>query len=302
MLLPALALVLFSPGSRGETVFIDTAPLEPVQAGSGQGPTAVAQSPGSASAAQSSGSASVASPVSPGSSVSPVSPGSSASSRGPVEVFPRSRFGHRPMRIDPGVDESFVSSEVREMDESDDPATDSEGERRESSRSPASLDSGTPAPAAGTAEASLLMARPARHALSPPPEPDPETGASLADTIARRGVQEVSVIAGDLGFFPRTIFVTRDVPVRLFVTGASRGTLCFMMDSFQVRREIRSSKIEEITFTPGMPGRYRFYCPINGMEGSMIVKELSSASELRGPAEVSVQGATAADSSDSPRR
>jgi hypothetical protein len=93
--------------------------------------------------------------------------------------------------------------------------------------------------------------------------------------IRKKGVQEVSIIAADLGFFPKTVFVTRDIPVRLFVTGASKNSLCIMMDSFQVRKQVRSQKIEEITFTPGTPGRYRFYCPVNGMEGTLIVKELA---------------------------
>lgn len=92
-----------------------------------------------------------------------------------------------------------------------------------------------------------------------------------------KGIQEVALIAGELGFFPRTFFVTRDIPVRLFVTGSAKKPLCFMMDSFQVRRQVASQKIEEITFTPNIPGQYRFYCPMNGMEGTMVVREISSS-------------------------
>lgn len=93
-----------------------------------------------------------------------------------------------------------------------------------------------------------------------------------------KGVQEVALIAGDLGFFPKTVFVTRDIPVRMFVTGASRDTLCIMMDSFHVRKQVRANEIEEIQFTPTTPGKYRFYCPVNGMEGTMVVRELASRS------------------------
>ncbi len=100
----------------------------------------------------------------------------------------------------------------------------------------------------------------------------------VADPVARRkGIQEVSIIAGDLGFFPKTFFVSRDVPVRLFVTGASKGSLCIMMDSFNVRKQVRANKIEEITFVPNQPGTYRYYCPVNGSEGTMVVKELTTA-------------------------
>jgi plastocyanin len=107
-----------------------------------------------------------------------------------------------------------------------------------------------------------------------------------SSVVARKGVQEVSVIASDLGYFPKTIFVSRDVPVRMFVTSSSKNTLCIMMDSFQVRRQVKSQKIEEITFVPNVPGKYRFYCPVNGMEGSLVVRELSSsfASQDEAPA------------------
>lgn len=106
-------------------------------------------------------------------------------------------------------------------------------------------------------------------------EPVPSSWSEAA-AIRKSGVQEVSLIAGDLGFFPKTVFVTRDIPVRMYVTGASKDTLCIMMDSFQVRKQVSAKKIEEISFTPSQPGTYRFYCPINGMEGSLVVKELVS--------------------------
>lgn len=100
----------------------------------------------------------------------------------------------------------------------------------------------------------------------------------VGDPVARRkGIQEISIIAGDLGFFPKTIFVSRDVPVRLFVTGASKASLCIMIDSFNVRKQVKANKIEEITFVPNQPGTYRYYCPVNGSEGTMVVKELTTA-------------------------
>ncbi len=95
---------------------------------------------------------------------------------------------------------------------------------------------------------------------------------------SRMGVQEIALIAGDLGFFPKTLFVTKDIPVRLFVTGSSKKSLCVMMDFFQIRRQVRSQKIEEISFTPSAVGQFRFYCPINGMEGTLLVKQMNAIS------------------------
>ncbi|MCC7442274.1 MAG: cupredoxin domain-containing protein [Bdellovibrionales bacterium] len=102
---------------------------------------------------------------------------------------------------------------------------------------------------------------------------------SYGDIIPDRtkGVQEVAIIAGDLGFFPKTVFVTRDIPVRMYVTGAARSSLCIMMDSFHVRKQVRSQEIQEISFTPSATGNFRFYCPVNGMEGTLVVKELSAS-------------------------
>jgi plastocyanin len=93
----------------------------------------------------------------------------------------------------------------------------------------------------------------------------------------QKGVQEQGIIAGDIGFFPKTVFVNPDIPVRLYVTGTSKITLCFMQDQFQIRKQIKSNEIQEITFTPKSPGTYRFYCPINGMEGTIVVREVASA-------------------------
>jgi len=101
--------------------------------------------------------------------------------------------------------------------------------------------------------------------------------AELSPLVKRKGVQEVALIASDSGFFPKTVFVTRDIPVRLFITGASKQSGCLLIDAFQVRKQVRPQKIEEVTFTAAVPGRYRFYCPINGAEGTLVVKEFGAA-------------------------
>ncbi len=100
-----------------------------------------------------------------------------------------------------------------------------------------------------------------------------------AKTIVRnlakqKAHQEIAVIVNDLGFFPSNLFVTQGIPVRLYVTGASKKSQCFMMDSFGVRRQIQNQKVEEITFTPDESGSFVFSCPMNGAKGTLLVKEL----------------------------
>lgn len=204
----------------------------------------------------------------------------------PGEVYPESRFGRPPVKLNTGVSTNYAARAVSNMEAPDEElSAPSYAAAKQPSRNPAGLvfadahaseqpaetseaADAAPAPAPAVDSAPALAVDPALNPVKRPPVPET---ASL-----RKGVQEVALIAGDLGFFPKTVFVSRDVPVRMFVTGASKNTLCIMMDSFQVRRQVRSNKIEEITFTPNLPGKYRFYCPVNGMEGTMIVKEFAT--------------------------
>jgi hypothetical protein len=91
--------------------------------------------------------------------------------------------------------------------------------------------------------------------------------------IRGQATQEVALIADDLGFLPRKISVTQGVPVRLFVTSASKKVLCLMIDQFEVRKQIRSQRVEEVSFVPEGRDPIRFYCPINGKEGFLYVKD-----------------------------
>lgn len=96
---------------------------------------------------------------------------------------------------------------------------------------------------------------------------------ALTRSISKqKSFQEVAVIVNDLGFFPSTIFLTQGVPVRLFITGASKRSQCFMMESFAVRKQIQTGKIEEITFMPDSSGTFQFSCPMSGAKGTMLVK------------------------------
>lgn len=170
--------------------------------------------------------------------------------------YPESRFGEKPVQ----------------------PLGRAVPRRTRGGRSPAGMEF---ADGGSTGESSLMRRElersDAKASAGAKSEKAPGTG-DPADIIPDRakGVQEVALIANDLGFFPKTVFVTRDIPVRMYVTGASKNRLCIMMDTFQVRKQVKANEIEEITFTPSMPGKYRFYCPVNGAEGTLVVRELTT--------------------------
>ena len=100
------------------------------------------------------------------------------------------------------------------------------------------------------------------------------------------GVQKRSIIVNELGFFPDTVYVNQGNQVHLFITSAqstgnSRGVasdthkpLCFILDAFQVRKQIEAGKIEEVRFTPQKGGQiYHFNCPLIQESGKLIVRE-----------------------------
>lgn len=103
----------------------------------------------------------------------------------------------------------------------------------------------------------------------------------ISEAKRAKSYQEIAIIANDNGFFPSNIFLTQGVPVRLYVTGASAKSQCFMLDQFGVRRQIRNQKIEEVTFVPDQVGTFGFNCPMNGAKGNVIVKELDLGTQAK---------------------
>jgi plastocyanin len=195
---------------------------------------------------------------------------------GPTEQFAESRFGAPPARVDLGVPTKYAAREAEELDQHEE-IEDRGDSRLRGSRAPAGLMFSNQAPTNQPRPVQIETGREPQPGVARPLSEDGAGSVSAVSESMKKGVQEIALIASDLGYFPKTLFVSRDVPVRIFVTGASKNTLCIMMDSFSVKKQVRSQKIEEVTFTPNVPGKYRFYCPVNGMEGSLIVKEFAAA-------------------------
>jgi len=208
---------------------------------------------------------------------------------GKTEDFPDSAFGRPPARVETGLKPGDASASVDDVDSD----RQLPGRSRLTADGPEYLNrSIASAPAEAAAPAANADVNRTPSSIPVPSDPARGGGTATVATGAmprlselelqaarRKGVQEVAVIANETGYFPKTLFVNRDVPVRLYVTGASKNTLCLMMDSFQVRKQVKSQKVEEITFVPTLAGKYRFYCPVNGMEGTLVVRELVTQAE-----------------------
>jgi hypothetical protein len=197
------------------------------------------------------------------------------------ERFAESRFGSPPSRLSRDGRSEFVLNAVDDLIQKDRGEVPHAGSGLRSGRFLASTDeSDLPSATDGAGRGGL-----SRRVI--PEQGVPLVGANLAprplSSVSRTGVQEVAVIAGELGFFPRTIFVTKNIPVKLFVTGSSKRPLCLLLDldGFQARKQVKSQAVEELDFTPSRSGQFRFYCPINGIEGTLLVKEAAGSAELK---------------------
>lgn len=93
------------------------------------------------------------------------------------------------------------------------------------------------------------------------------------DEVFKNGVQEFAIIATDTGFLPSRLIVRRNIPVRLFVTSGSANTLCIVMDDFQLRKGVAPQQVEEVRFLPTKAGQYKFYCPVQEIQGSLVVRD-----------------------------
>lgn len=93
------------------------------------------------------------------------------------------------------------------------------------------------------------------------------------EEVFKHGVQEISLILTDTGYLPAKVFVRRNIPVKLYLTSASARKLCFMMDEFSIRKGVSNQAVEQVNFMPTKPGQYRFYCPVQEIEGQIIVRD-----------------------------
>ncbi len=89
----------------------------------------------------------------------------------------------------------------------------------------------------------------------------------------KHGTQEVAIVATDTGYLPSRIYVRRNIPVRLFLTSASATSLCFVMDDFSIRKGVANQQVEEVRFLPTKPGEYKFYCPVQQIAGTVVVRD-----------------------------
>lgn len=121
----------------------------------------------------------------------------------------------------------------------------------------------------------------AQYGLKNEPRFETQTNPPIPTSAHRSGagVQEISLIVSDYGYFPKRIFVTQNVPVKIYMTTPSKNTLCFMLDNWGVKKGVNPGKVDEVSFTPVDSGDFRFYCPVKSIEGMLTVREAPLAEQ-----------------------
>lgn len=87
------------------------------------------------------------------------------------------------------------------------------------------------------------------------------------------GMQEATITIKD-GYHPSTIVVKKGIPMRLNFDLQEEGcTATVSFKDFDVKKLLTPFDIATVEFTPDSSGSFTFACPMNMIEGTLLVKE-----------------------------
>ncbi len=87
------------------------------------------------------------------------------------------------------------------------------------------------------------------------------------------GMQETTITIKD-GYHPNTVVVKKGIPMRLKFDLQEKGcTDKVMLKTFKVEQKLEPFKITTIEFTPDSAGTFTFSCPMEMIEGTLVVKK-----------------------------
>ncbi|MBI5215918.1 MAG: cupredoxin domain-containing protein [Ignavibacteriae bacterium] len=87
------------------------------------------------------------------------------------------------------------------------------------------------------------------------------------------GIQEATIVIKD-GYQPSTLVVKKNIPLRLnfdLQEESCTGTVVFK--DFHIKQVLEPYELTSVEFTPAASGSFTFACPMNMIEGVLVVKE-----------------------------
>jgi plastocyanin domain-containing protein len=99
-----------------------------------------------------------------------------------------------------------------------------------------------------------------------------KSGAGESGAVAASNTVTLSVT--DNGFEPALATVEAGKPVTLIVTRKTDQTCAtaLIFDDDKIKHELPLNQAVTITFTPTKPGEMRYACPMNMIEGKIVVR------------------------------
>ena len=91
--------------------------------------------------------------------------------------------------------------------------------------------------------------------------------------INDEGIQEATIVIKD-GYHPNTLIVKKGIPLRLnfgLQEKSCTGTVVFR--DFDIKSALNYDDVTAVEFTPDKSGSFTFSCPMNMVQGTLIVKE-----------------------------
>ena len=91
--------------------------------------------------------------------------------------------------------------------------------------------------------------------------------------INDEGMQEATITIKD-GYHPNTIVVKKGIPLRINFELQEEGcTATVSFKDFDVKKLLKPFDVSTVEFTPDISGSFAFACPMNMIEGTIVVKE-----------------------------
>lgn len=95
----------------------------------------------------------------------------------------------------------------------------------------------------------------------------------------KQPLRELSVIAGEDGFYPSSLVAFKGERVRFFVTSTTSANNCFLLQKHKVFLAAQKGKVSEAEVVLEEAGSFKFYCPAAKFEGQLTVLEKENKKE-----------------------
>ena len=86
-------------------------------------------------------------------------------------------------------------------------------------------------------------------------------------------LRKFSLIATEEGYYPNNLVIFEGEKIELTLTSTTKDPSCFIMQEKNIFLEASKGKVSEAKIAFKRPGKYKFHCPSQKIEGRVTVLE-----------------------------